>query len=583
LGLFVLECCLLALLAATAVWTLAREARREARRADLRRALREVVASLSGEAGESLVGLDLEGARHWVRVLEEPGLREAIVIAIELDSAREAAEPAGYRGGTARAAGRPWIVIRPGLRWRSDGRRRELAPLLAGPKLRSALATVFDAGADRVHVNDGAPTIAAVLRAPRPEQLNAFALREVARGLVAVASALPAFDGPPRASTRIDASHVALALTVALAVTAPFFPWVAVHAWPPLAPVVKLGATGAVMGVLTWMACVCAASAFMRAWPLARRRTLGGLLALFVALPADGVGFAIGLNALGPQHRDYKVGWLYDHIPSRGGEGRWIIALRDDPLYESDASPDWQTWSLPDDRLAYAADHCPQGANIVLEEGWFGVRWLGPASCSERTHLSRVLRRSTDPIATPFGFAHLGTVFEKPPATQEYVDLHVHNGAASPRWFLLPETLGLTPGPSTSRSSMRAVRLTGIGSVVVVELPDANLQAILLPASGDVVLRGVVLHSVRGGLPPKRLEIVALAVDEILLGDRRLEAFFDEPISSSFAVVDDCRRGASCPLLPVRDVGDGPFELGASGVERLRADAEYHARSPFVE
>jgi hypothetical protein len=578
LGLFVIECCLLALLGATAVWTKLRAA---ARRADLRRALREVGANLSGTVGASDVALDLEGARLSVRIVEEPGMREAIVIALELDRAREAGELPGYRGGTARVAGRPWIVIRPGLRWQSGGHREKLAPLFAGPRLPSALATLFDAGVDRVHVNDGAPTIAAVLRAPRPEHLNAFALREVARGLVAVAGALPAFDGPPRASTRLDASHVALVLTVALAVTAPFFPGVALHAWLPIAQVMGLGATGAVVGILAWIVCVCVASGFMRRWPSARRRTLGSLLALFIALPADGVGFAVALNALGPQEHDYTGAHLLSHWTTDEG-WFWDVGLERPRLsYEG-------LITLPDDRVS-AAMHCAGLPAVHIGHGWFGVRWFDCLYCprGEPKPAPRVVRRSTEPIPGPFGFVHLGTIHEKPPLSQQYLDVHLHNDAASPRWFLLPETLGMSPGDSTSRASIRASRLTGFGSVIVVELQDAGLQAILLPASADVVLRGVVVSSVFRGGPPRRLNIEALALNDLLLGAHPLEAFFAEPpISSTTASVDDCRWDASCSridVLDLRDVGEGPFPLGFLGVERLPANAEYHVRSPFVE
>jgi hypothetical protein len=578
LGLFVIECCLLALLAATVAWT---QARTRARHADLRRALREVAASLSGTAGESNVTLDLEGSRLSVRIVEEPGVREAIVIALELDPAREAAEPPGYRGGTAaRVTGRPWIVIRPGLRWRSGGHRRELAPHFAGPRLPSALATVFDAGAERVHVNDGSATVAAVLRAPRPEQLNAFALREIARGLVAVAGALPAFDGPPRASTRLDASHVALVSTVALAVTAPVFPGVALQTWLPLAPVMGLAATGAVVGVLAWMVCVWAASAFMRRWPSARRRSLGALLALFIALPANGVGFAVALNGLGPQDYDHQIAEPHSHWTTDEGLF-WDVRLESPaPPYELAG-----VITLPDDRVARATP-CAGLPAVRIGHGWFGVRWFDVLYCSRREPepAPRVVRRSTEPIPGPFGFVHLGEIHEKPPLSQHYLDVHLHNDAASPRWFVLPETLGTSPGTSTSRGSIRASRLTGFGSVIVVELQDAGLQAMLLPASADVVLRGVVVTSMLRGGPPRRLNIEALAMNELLLGAQPLEAFFAEsPISSTTAAVDDCRWDASCSRIDVLDLGEGPFPLGSSGVERLPANAEYHARSPFVE
>ncbi|MFO0760667.1 MAG: hypothetical protein U0359_29585 [Byssovorax sp.] len=576
----------------------------------LRSKLRDLAASSGASAAEDdAIELELGGRRVRLRLQRSPG--GPIELAVELDrrtisSSAAFAEPGGYREHGARSRRRwRWITItlakRPawllerllgahrlalprGPVWvRSDAGRGELGRLFSAPDLVAPIAASFEAGAARLDMGDGGPTLAATLRDPRPDQLNPFTLGELAEALAALAEMLPPFEGAARA--RRDPSHTLIGLALLLVFEAPLFALLALLRYPLLlaagAPLPPFVWAGAALGLAAALPFALALHRVGARWPTTRRRLRAAVAALTLALPAEGAGLAVTLNAT--LDRGYAHPYHGALDPAFRALDPWGIVR---PLLTThrDASGRPLRAVVAPALVGPAfTSRCPRAVAFVTRDGFFDAAWVEIFGCSSDSPAESPplvapptapepgfspppRQEPPPPLSGPFSLRHLGAVHSKPPRETQLFDVHLQNQAAEARWFLLPDELsadghGKTGLPDNSWSSS-AADLGVAGRIPVVTLHGADHQALWLPAGGDVLIEGLQVGSSWDSAPAEVNVEVLIVTDLRWAGSPLEDRFGGDLRSSASALGRDCRRGldpdrARSPAIPLLERDDG--------------------------
>ena len=113
----------------------------------------------------------------------------------------------------------------------------------------------------------------------------------------------------------------------------------------------------------------------------------------------------------------------------------------------------------------------------------------------------------------------------KPPLANLYFDVGLHNPAAAPRWLILPQTFPYTgqdtPRPGGELAELQVYRTSEQPHTILAKGVGGNFWALLLPAGGDITIRGLPIQSWWETMPTTTtLEL--LVASEVMVGDRSL-------------------------------------------------------------